>query len=117
MARMMHSSGAKRRSTEMIRSLVLILVGVLAAPPGASATCGWFGTQLECHVGTSRVVIGTQAAEEPTHARSFPIRSFQGDGGLVDDHAVSGRPFEIEFQDFAADPSLCRRIGNETYCY
>jgi len=34
-----------------------------------------------------------------------------------DDHAASRRPFEIELQDFGADPSLCRKIGNETYCY
>ena len=96
---------------------VLIMVGVLAAAPRASAACRWFGTQLECDVGASRVVIGTQAAEEPTNARSFPMRSFHGDSGLPDDHAVSRRPFEIKLQDFGADPSLCRKIGNETYCY
>jgi len=96
---------------------VVIMVSVLTAAPRTSAACRWFGTQLECDVGASRVVIGTQAAEEPTPARSFPIRSFHGNSGFPDDHAASGRPFEIELQDFAADPSRCRKIGNETYCY
>lgn len=101
----------------MTRLLVLIMVGVLAAAPRASAACRSFGTQLECDVGASRVVIGTQAAEEPTYARSFSIRSFHGDGGFPDNHAASRLPFEIELQDFGADRSLCRKIGNETYCY
>jgi hypothetical protein len=96
---------------------VLIMVGVLAAAAQASAACRWFGTQLECDLGASRVVIGTQAAEEPTYARSLPIRSFHGDSGFPDDHAASRHPFEFELQNFGADPSLCQKIGNETYCY
>jgi len=102
--------------TEMIRLPMLIMVGVLAAAPRPSAACRWFGTQLECDVGASRVTLGTQVADEPTYAPSFPIHPFHGDRGLPDDAAPS-RPFEIELQDFAADPSLCRKIGNETYCY
>jgi len=101
----------------MTRLTMLIMVAVLAAAPRASAACRWFGTQLECELGASRVTIGTQAADEPTYARAFPIHSFHADRGLPDDQAASRRPFEIELQDFAADPSLCRMIGNETYCY
>ena len=101
----------------MIRLPILVMVCVLAAAPRASAACRWFGTQLECEVGTSRVMIGTQAADEPTYARSFSIRSFHGDGGFPDDRVASRGPFAIELQDFGADPSLCRKIGNETYCY
>ena len=101
----------------MTRLTMLIMVAVLAAAPRASAACRWFGTQLECELGASRVTIGTQAADEPTYARAFPIHSFHADRGLPDDQAASRRPFEIELQDFAADPSLCRKIGNETYCY
>ena len=101
----------------MTRLAVLIIVGVLAAAPRASAACQWFGTQLECDAGESRVVIGTQAAEEPTYTRSFPIRSFHGDSGLADARASSRLPFEIELQDFGGDSSFCRKIGNETYCY
>jgi len=39
------------------------------------------------------------------------------DSAFPDDDAASRRPFEIELQDFGTDPSLCRKIGNETYCY
>jgi hypothetical protein len=101
----------------MTRLLMLILVGVLAAAPQASAACRLSGTQLECEVGKSRVVVGTQAAEASTHARSFPAHSFHGDSEFPDDRTASRRPFEIELQDFGTDPSLCRKIGNETYCY
>jgi hypothetical protein len=101
----------------MTRLPMLIMVGVLAAAPRPSAACRWFGTQLECDVGANRVVIGTQAADEPRYAGSSPIRSFHRDSGFPDDHAASWRPFEIELQDFGAHPSPCRKIGNETYCY
>ena len=101
----------------MTRLLVLIMVGVLAAAPRASAACLWFGTQLECDVGARRLVIGTQAAEEPIHPTSLPIRSFHGESGFPDDQVASRRPFKIELQDFGGDPALCRQIGNETYCY
>jgi hypothetical protein len=96
---------------------VLIIVGVLAAASQASAVCRWFGTQFECGLGANRVVIGTQAAAEATYARPFPIRSFDSHSGLRDDRAAPGRRFEIELQDVGADPSLCRKIGNETYCH
>jgi hypothetical protein len=101
----------------MTRLSIVIMVGVLAAAPRASAACRWFGTQLECDVGASRVVMGTQAAKEPRYERAFPIHSFQGDSGFPDDQAASWRPFGIDLQSFGADPSLCRKIGNETYCY
>ena len=102
----------------MIRSLpALIMVFVLAAASHASAACRWFGTQIDCDLGASRVVIGTQAADEPTYARSFQPQSFQDADRLLDDRAARGLPFELGLQDIGADPSLCRRIGNETYCY
>jgi hypothetical protein len=96
---------------------MLIMVGVLAVAAHAPAACRWFGTQVECGVGASRVVIGTQAATVPTYARSLPIPSFHGDSGLREDRAAPWRRFEIDLQDVGADPSLCRKIGNETYCY
>jgi len=100
----------------MTRSTVLIILGVLAAAPPVSAACRSFGTQLECDVGSSRVVIGTQAAEHPTHARSLPILSLYGDTGFGDG-APSPHGLQIRLQDFGADPQLCRKVGNETYCY
>lgn len=78
--------------------------------------CRWFGTQLECDFGARRVLIGTQAADEPTYVRPFRPQAFNGGDGLVD-HRTPGRPLELELQNIGADPRLCRRIGNETYCY
>jgi hypothetical protein len=97
----------------MSRLPVLIMMSMLAAAPRASAACRWFGTQIEC----DGVVIGTQAAEEPSRARSLPILPLHGEGGLADGHATSRHPLEIHLQDFGADPRFCRKIGNETYCY
>ena len=102
----------------MIRPMpVLIMVCVLAAASHASAARRWFGTQLECDLAANRVVVGTQAADEPTYARSFRPQAFHGDDRLLDDRAAAGLPFELKLQDIGADPSLCRTIGNETYCY
>jgi hypothetical protein len=111
------ANGAHDAVEGMTRFLVLTLAGALAAAPRASAACQWFGTQLECHLGASRVVIGTQTAEEPTRAHALPIQSFHGDGTFPDMHAAPRHPFEIEVQDFGRDSTLCRRIGNEVYCY
>jgi len=95
----------------------LVMFAVLATAPHASAACWQFGTQLQCNVGSSRVVLGTQAAEEPRSGRALPIHPFRGGGGFGDDAVASRRPFEIELQNFGGDPALCRKIGNETYCY
>ena len=95
----------------------LVVIAVLAAAPHASAACRRFGTQLQCNLGSSQVVIGTQAAEEPRPARALPIQPFHGWLGFGDDAVASRRPFEIQFQNFGGDPALCRKIGNETYCY
>jgi hypothetical protein len=101
----------------MKRFGVLVVIAVLAVAPHASAACRRFGTQLQCNVGSSWVVIGTQTAEEPRAARAFPVQPFQGGRGFDDGAVASRRPFEIEVQNFADDPALCRKIGNETYCY
>jgi len=102
----------------MTRLTVLAMLGVLAFAPRASAACRWFGTQLECDIGANRtMVIGTQVAAEPTYGTSFPIRSFRGDGGALDDQTVPPRPLTFELQNFAGAASRCRKIGNETYCY
>jgi hypothetical protein len=96
---------------------LLVVIAVLGVAPQASAACRRFGTQLQCHVGSSRVVIGTQAAEEPRPARALPVQSFHGGRGFGDDAVASARSFQIQVQNFAGDPALCRKIGNETYCY
>jgi len=97
--------------------LVLITIGALAVASPASAACRLFGTQLECDLGANRVLLGTQRAHEPTYAGSFMPQAFRGTDNLL----VIGRAlpdsFQLQLQDIGADPSLCRKIGNETYCY
>jgi hypothetical protein len=110
MARSMHW-GRGEVSHEMRRLLPMMMIGVLGVPHGASAAYRWFGTQLQCDVGSTRIVVGTQAAEEAPPAASLPTQSFHGGVGFPHDDAASRGPFEIDLQDFATDPSLCRRIG------
>lgn len=97
---------------------VLVVAALLGGSPVHAAKCGLFGTQLECGLGASEVVIGTQVATEPRSARSsLRPHSFHGSTRLLDDHAKpAGRP-RIEIQNIGVDPTLCRRIGNEGYCY
>ena len=96
----------------------LMVLGALLGASPASAACGWFGTQLECALGAATdVVIGTQAADDPARSTSFRPQSFHGSERLLDDRARPAEPFRLELQDVGADPSLCRRIGNEGYCY
>jgi hypothetical protein len=99
------------------RLLFVVAVGLIAASP-VHATCSVFGTQLECGLGARDVVIGTQAADEPDRATSsFRPQSFHGNARLLDDHARPAPRAGIALQDIGADPTLCRRIGNEDYCY
>ena len=39
---------------------VVMALGLLAAAAPSTAACRWFGTQLECDLGGSQVLIGTQ---------------------------------------------------------
>jgi len=94
----------------------LALLAALAAGRPAFA-CQWFGTQLECDLGGSQVVIGTQATDQPQYARTFQPQSFHGDGVLPGARERIVRTFQVRLQDIGTDPGLCRRIGNETYCY
>ena len=100
----------------MKASTVLVMAAMLAIAPAASAACRPFGTQLECDVGSNRVVIGTQAAAQPTCTPSLAVLSFAGDVCFPNDPAPS-HELRIQLQDVGTDPQLCRKIGNETYCY
>jgi hypothetical protein len=93
-----------------------ILIALLAGVPSAHATCGWFGTQLECGLGARQIVIGTQIADDPAYASSMRWSSFADSGRLLDDRPPATAPFRIELQNVGPDPTLCRRFGNETYC-
>ena|SRR5689334_5120937 len=100
----------------MRASTTLAIAAVLAIAARAPAACRPVGTQLECDVGSNRVVIGTQAAARPSCAPSFSVLSFAGDVCLPNEPAPAREP-RIQLQDVGTDPQLCRKIGNETYCY
>src|SRR5215468_6839992 len=101
----------------MNRLRILMVMTLIGAAPGTSAACRWFGTRLECDFPTGRVMIGTQATAEPTYGTSIPIHAFGGARGLPGERAASRHPLDIQVQNVGADPTLCRKIGNETYCY
>jgi hypothetical protein len=94
----------------------VLAFALLAGGRSADAACGWFGTQLECALGSAGVVIGTQTAADPAYATSVRPWSFGGDDHLLDDRRPT-TPFGLQLQDIGTDPTLCHRFGNETYCY
>ena len=110
MAQIMHQGGVMMRFVLVLMALVL-----LGTATEAPAACRWFGTQLECDLGGRQLLIGTQAAPAPAYARSLRPQLLQG--GDLDDRPPPRWPLRLEFQNVGVDPSLCRKIGNETYCY
>lgn len=100
-----------------VQVALLMAAGLLGLATQVSAACGRFGTQLECDLGRNRLLsIGTQRAE-PSCAPVLGALPLQGCEGLPADGAVPGRTVHLELQNVGADPGLCRKIGNETYCY
>ena len=91
----------------------MVLAGVLGFCAKAPAACHRFGTQLECELGPSQLVFGTQAGE-PVYGRAFRPSHFRG---LPDERAMPEWPLRMELQNVGRDPALCRKLGNETYCY
>ncbi len=98
------------------RLALLIALGVLAGPVRADAVCLWYGTQLDCRSGDSRLVIGSQTADPTRSATSLRPQTLQGGGGPLARRAAPAA-IGLSVQDVGSDPSLCRRIGNESYCY
>jgi len=96
--------------------LAALVVFVVVASAQTSAACRWFGTQLHCDAGDSLVVLGTQGADDPHYASSVPPLALLGNGRFVDGPKPTNR-FQVQVQNIGVDPRLCRRIGNETYCY
>ena len=88
--------------------LTTLCVLITASP--VSASCRWFGTQLECDLGVNRVIVGTQASQPQTRPR-------HGATGAVDDGIARRLPLALELQNLDVDPSLCRTVENETDCY
>jgi hypothetical protein len=102
----------------MIRrvSSMLIVAGVLVAASQASAACRRVGTQLDCGLEASQIVIGTQVPDEQTRSRSFRSPPSHGTDAVAGDQAVPAPSFKLELQDIDAGASLCRDIRNESYC-
>ena len=97
--------------------LVLTALVLLGTATQAPAACRRFGTQLECSLGGSQLLIGTQAAAEPAYAGALRPQPLQASDGLLDDRPPPRWPLRLQLQNVGVDPSLCRKIGNETYCY
>jgi hypothetical protein len=97
--------------------LALTVLGLLGLAPQAPAACRWFGTQVECDLGGSQLMMGTQRLPEPTCARAFGPELLQGCDAMLDDRALAEWPLRLELQNVGADPGLCRKVGNEVYCY
>jgi len=106
------------RRRKMKRFLIaLMALGLLGLATQAPAACRRFGTQVECDLGRSQVIIGTQRSPEPTCARAFGPQLLQGCDGLLDDRVLAEWPLRLDLQNVGSDPGLCRKLGNEIYCY
>jgi hypothetical protein len=97
-------------------ALALATVGLLAAPAPSRAMCERFGTQLECRLGPGRLSLGTQRDADPAYASALRPHTFHPGGSPFDETVRTGTP-HIELQNVGRDPGLCRRFGDETYCY
>jgi hypothetical protein len=101
--------------TPRLMAATVLVLSLLAVSPAWA--CRWFGTQLVCDVGPSWLVVGTQAAIQPTWATPFPTNAYTRNGGLPDGAASPRFPLVIELQHASMNPANCTEIGNETYCY
>src|SRR5881296_2005873 len=100
----------------MMRFALVLLGLVLRGAATRASAAGWrFGAQHECDLGGSQLLIGTQAAPAPAYGSSLRPQLLQG--GDLDDRPLPRWPLRLELQNVGVDPSFCRRIGNETYCY
>ena len=95
----------------------LVVLGLICASPHAWASCRWFGTQLDCTLGSHQLVVGTQVAAEPRHAGALRALPLDGGDDLFDARPVISGPLRLELQDIGTDPALCWRFGDETYCH
>ena len=77
------------------------------------------GRPSEADIGQLRegqVLIGTQKMAEPAYAGALRPQPLQRSDEL-DASAAPERPFRLDLQNVGVDPGLCRKLGNETYCY
>ena len=103
----------------MKRFPALAILGVVVAWSSSPvlAACRLYGSQLRCVTDGRRVVIGTQLDQTPGESTFLPLNALQGAPAFADVHSVSRPHVDIHLQDFSGDPSMCKRYGDETYCY
>jgi len=102
----------------MKRFPALAILGVLAwSSPPVLAACDFYGSQLRCVTDGRRVVLGTQVDETPGETTSLPLHALQGGPVFADSRLASRPQVDIHLQDFGDHPSMCKRYGDETYCY
>ena len=97
--------------------LGLMALGLFGATPQASAACRWFGTQLQCDLGGSQVLIGTQQVAKPAYAGDLRPQPLLQSDGLLDAGAVPEGTLRLDLQNIGVYPGFCQKWGNETYCY
>src|SRR5947208_17124897 len=97
----------QQRGVMMRFALVLMALVLLGAAAEAPAACRWFGTQLECDLGGSQLLLGTQEAPAPAYSGALRPQLLQG--GDLDDRPLPRWPLRLELQNVSVDPSLCRR--------
>ena len=95
---------------------LLIMIAVLVAASHASAACRRIGTQLDCNLAASEVVIGTQAAEASTSSRSLQPDPLHRTDPVAGERVAPAPSFGLELQDIDSRTSLCRDTENERYC-
>ena len=100
----------------MMKPMIVTFVIALATASTARASCRELGTQVHCTLGAGDLVLGTQTASEPA-VGALPLFALQGTSEPVDRRPAFSPPFRVELQNVGADPGLCWRFGDETYCH
>jgi hypothetical protein len=107
----------RRYAMKRFPALAILAVVVAWSSAPVLAACRLYGSQLRCDTEGRRVVIGTQVNEAPGEATSLPLHALQGGPAFADPRSPSRPLVDIHLQDFSGDPSMCKRYGDETYCY
>jgi hypothetical protein len=97
----------------MLRALATTIV-LLALAAEAGAACTRAATELVCALGSTTVTIGTQAIVGYDPAVDGRVSRL---GFLPLESSEPPDRFRIQLQSFGGRFGLCRRFGNETYCY
>jgi hypothetical protein len=96
----------------MMRTFLALLVLAITAVP-ASAACRWAGTELDCSVGGTPLLIGSPMGGDQPNASP----SLQGFSGRLGFGAGQDSGFGLALQHFDPNAIHCWQLGNERYCY